>query len=201
MNEGRWIALDGIEACGKTTQARLLAVQLDAVLTREPGATAVGARLRSIVLDPANGDLSDRAEALIYAADRAQHVSEVVAPALDSGRHVVSDRSWASSLAYQGHGRGLALDEVDLINRWAMGGRVPDLVVLVRLPVEEALRRLGTERDRLEREDLAFHRRVAEGFDALAAADPQRWVVVDGMGDAGSVSERLRTAVADRLGV
>jgi len=201
MRRARWVALDGIEACGKTTQARGLAAALDAVLTREPGATAVGGRLRTIVLDPGSGELSDRAEALIYAADRAQHVAEVVGPALAAGRHVVSDRSWASSLAYQGHGRGLDLAEVDLINRWAMDGLVPDLVVLLRLPVEEALRRLGAERDRLELEDLAFHRRVADGFDSLAAADAERWAVVDATGDTAAVARRLRTAVSERLGV
>jgi dTMP kinase len=201
LSHARWVALDGVEACGKSTQAGLLAGALDAVLTREPGGTAIGARLRSIVLDPDHAELDARAEALIYASDRAQHVAEVVAPALSAGRHVVSDRSFGSSLAYQGYGRGLALDEVALVNRWAMAGRSPDLVVLLRLGVDESLRRLGAERDRLEREDLDFHRRVADGFDRLAAADPALWVVVDGSGEVRAVSDRLRAAVRERLGL
>jgi dTMP kinase len=201
MSRGRWIALDGIEACGKSTQVALLAERLGAVATREPGGTAVGAGIRQIVLDPEHPELSDRSEVLLYAADRAQHVAEVVAPALARGQHVVADRSWASTLAYQGFGRRLDLDEIDRINRWAMDGRLPDLVVLLRIPVEEAMRRLGRDRDRLEREDEAFHRRVADGFERLAGVDPQRWVVVDGMGTVDDVAARVADAVTARTGL
>jgi dTMP kinase len=199
VSRGRWIALDGIEACGKSTQVARLAERLGAVATREPGGTAVGARIRAVVLDPEHVELSDRAEVLLYAADRAQHVAEVVEPALVRGEHVVADRSWASTLAYQGFGRRLGLEEVGRINRWAMDGLLPDLVVLLRIPVEEAMRRLGRDRDRLEREDDAFHRRVADGFDRLAADDPQRWAVVDGMGTVDDVAARVAEVVAARL--
>jgi dTMP kinase len=201
MSRGRWIALDGIEACGKSTQVALLAQRLGATATREPGGTAVGARIRQIVLDPEHRELSDRGEVLLYAADRAQHVAEVVEPALARGQHVVADRSWASTLAYQGFGRGLDLEEVDRINRWAMDGGLPDLVIVLRIPVEEALRRLGRERDRLEREDEDFHRRVADGFERLASEDPDRWAVVDGTGTVDDVAVGVAEAVAARLGL
>jgi dTMP kinase len=199
MSRGRWIALDGIEACGKSTQVARLAAGLGALATREPGGTAVGTRIRQIVLDPEHRELSDRGEVLLYAADRAQHVAEVVEPALARGQHVVADRSWASTLAYQGYGRRLDLEDIDRINRWAMDGRLPDLVVLLRVPVEEAMRRLGRDRDRLEREDDDFHRRVAGGFDRLASDDPGRWEVVDGMGTVDEVAARVAEAVAARL--
>ena len=201
MSRGRWIALDGIEACGKSTQVGLLAERLGALATREPGGTVVGARIRQIVLDPEHGELSDRSEVLLYAADRAQHVVEVVQPALVAGRHVVADRSWASTLAYQGFGRRLDIDEIDRINRWAMDGLLPDLVILLRIPVDEAMLRLGRDRDRLEREDEAFHRRVADGFERLASGDPQRWVVVDGMGTVDDVAARVAEVVVVRTGL
>lgn len=198
---GRWISLDGVEASGKSTQAAILADALGGICTREPGATPIGTKVRAILLDPDNTEMSDRAEALLYAADRAQHHAEVVAPALEAGRHVVSDRSWASSLAYQGYGRGLSLASLDLVNQWAMGDSLPDLVLLVDVPVDRALARLGSDRDRLEREGDEFHRRVAAGFAELAAGDPDRWAVVDGDGDVDEVAHRIRALVAERLGL
>jgi len=196
---GRFIAFEGGEACGKSTQSALLATALDAVLTREPGGTVIGARVRELVLDPSTEHLDPRAEALLMAADRAQHVAEVVAPALAAGRHVVSDRFAGSSVAYQGHARGLPIDEVEGLSRWATAGLWPDLVLLLDVPPATADARLGAARDRMERESAAFHDAVARGFRAQAAADPQGWAVVDGTGTIEEVAAAVRRLVAERL--
>ena len=184
---GMYVALEGWEASGKSTQAELLATRLDAVLTREPGGTPLGRRIRDMLLG--DGPVpSDRTEALLFAADRAQHVAEVVAPALAAGRHVVTDRSYGSTLAYQGFGRGQSLDELTELVMWASQGILPDLVVVLDVPLVDADDRLGNDRDRLERESARFARRVHAGFGELAAADPGRWVVVDGSGDVETVA-------------
>jgi dTMP kinase len=196
---GRFIALEGGDATGKSTQSRLLAARLGAVVTREPGGTALGEQLRVFVLDPATGDVDPRAEALILAAARAQHVAEVIRPALERGETVVSDRYIASSIAYQGFGRGLPPDEVRAMNEWATGGLWPDVIVLLELTPEDASTRLGAERDRLEAAGDGFHQRVAAGYRELAAADPDRWVVVDATGPVEEVAERILTAVTSRL--
>lgn len=174
-----WVAFEGGEGSGKSTQATRFAARFGAVLTREPGGTPEGARIRELLLDPAV-ELSDRAEALLMAADRAHHVAVVVAPALQSGRMVVSDRSAHSSLAYQGYGRGLPVDDVRRISDWASGGRWPDLVVLLDVPDDVRAARMRRAHDRLEAAGSGFHRRVNEGFRTMAAADPARWVVIDG---------------------
>ncbi len=196
---GRFIAFEGGEGCGKSTQARRLATRLEAVLTREPGGTEVGRRLRAILLDPDTTGLVPRAEALLMAADRAQHLAEVVAPALAAGRHVVSDRSAGSSLAYQGYGRGLPLDQVRGLSDWAGEGRWPDLVILLEVPAAVAGSRLGRDLDRFERAGDQFHQRVAAGFRALAEADPTGWVVVDGTGSVDEVAATVGEVVAERL--
>lgn len=199
MTRGKFIAFEGGEACGKSTQSQRLATEIDAVLTREPGGTAVGAQLRAVLLDPQTVNLSDRAEALLMAADRAQHVAEVVEPALASGRHVVTDRFAGSSIAYQGHGRGLPVDEIRDLSLWATGGVWPDLIVLLDVPEAEADRRLGSSRDRMESEPASFHAAVMEGFRAQAAAEPDRWVVIDGTPSIELVSAAVFAVVAERL--
>jgi dTMP kinase len=197
---GRFIVFEGGEGCGKSTQAARLARRLDAVLTRQPGGTDLGARLRAILLDGEAGDLGDRAEALLMAADRAQHVDEVVRPALASGRDVVCDRYIASSVAYQGHGRGLDPAEVRRISDWAVDGLWPDLVVLLLVPDDVARARTGGARDRIEAAGAEFHRRVDAAFRDQAADDPDGWVVLDGTGDVEQVAARVWDAVAERLG-
>ena len=199
MTRGRFIAFEGGEACGKSTQAARLADALDAVLTREPGGTAIGAQLRAVLLDPATVDLSARAEALLMAADRAQHVAEVIEPALAARRHVVTDRFAGSSIAYQGHGRGLPVEEIRDLSMWATGGVWPDLVILLDVPPAEADRRLGAARDRMEAEPVSFHDAVIEGFRAQATAEPQRWVVIDGTPSIEVVSAAVVAAVVERL--
>jgi dTMP kinase len=195
---GRFLVLEGGEASGKSTQAARLARQIGAVLTREPGGTAVGERIRQVLLDPSVAGLDDRAEALLMAAARAQHVAQVVRPALAAGRDVVSDRFTGSSLAYQGYGRGLPLSEVRQLSEWGTSGLWPDLVILLDVDEELASARLhglGGHLDRVEAEGEEFHRRVVEGFRCLAADDPT-WVVVDGVGTIDEVGERVAAAVA-----
>jgi dTMP kinase len=198
----RYIALEGAEGCGKSTHAARLADDLGALLTRETGGTAIGARIRAILHDTSVTDLADRAEALLTAADRAQHLEELVLPTLASGRHVVSDRTVHSTLAYQGYGRGLDVDELRRINGWAIGGHWPDLVLLLDVsPEVQAARMHGRELDRFERESDDFHRRVRDGFATMAAADPEHWVVVDADGPLDQVYATLRAAVTERLGI
>ena len=194
---GRYIAFEGWEASGKSTQAQILAQQLDAVLTREPGGTDLGSAIRDLV----SGDgpePTERAEALLFAADRAQHLAEVVEPALAEGRDVVTDRSFGSTLAYQGYGRGQSVEELMRLVEWTSGGLLPDLVVLLTVAVDVANDRLGDQRDRMESEDVDFAKRVVEGFTALAEADPLRWVVVDGGGSVDEVAAKVSKAVGLR---
>jgi dTMP kinase len=197
----RLIGFEGGEASGKSTQARLLAEELDAVLTFEPGATAVGAAIRSLLLNPSTTELVDRTEALLMAADRAQHVAEMVRPALAAGRHVVTDRYLYSSVAYQGYGRGLPPDEVAHLSMWATDGLLPDLVVLLDVDVGEAMRRRRRAPDRFEKENDGFHQRVRDGYLTLASADPDRWAVVEGSGSVRELAMAVRSLVRDRLGL
>jgi dTMP kinase len=201
-SRGRLIALEGIDGCGKSTQAEMLASRLGALLTFEPGATPLGSQLRSLLLESGLPPLSDRAEALLMAADRAQHVAEVVAPALEEGTWVVTDRFSGSTLAYQGYGRGLDLPELAWLVDWATAGLRPDLTVLIEVPNDLAATRLTSGRsDRFEALGAAFHQRVADGFHRLAAGDPENWTVVDGTAAADVVSESVWSAVRERLGV
>ena len=195
------IVLEGGEGAGKSTQAERLAKDLGAVLTREPGGTAVGEALRRLLLDPSVQPLAARAEALLMLAARAQHVAEIIEPALASGRDVVCDRYSGSTLAYQGFGRGLPGDELALIDRWATGGREPDLVVLLDLPVAAGRgRSIGRRPDRFEDEDDEFLDRVQAGFRQLAVADPVRWRVVDASCSVEEVATAIRQAVAGQAG-
>ncbi|MFI1168367.1 dTMP kinase [Streptomyces sp. NPDC020801] len=197
---GFFIALEGGDGAGKSTQAEALADWIRAkghevVLTREPGATPVGKRLRSILLDVSSQGLSHRAEALLYAADRAEHVDTVVRPALERGAVVITDRYVDSSVAYQGAGRDLSPTEIARISRWATNGLVPHLTVLLDVSPETARERFTEAPDRLESEPAEFHARVRSGFLTLAAADPGRYLVVD----AGQEPESVTTVVRHRL--
>lgn len=200
-----FIAFEGCDASGKSTQAALLAQHLDAVLTREPGGTPAGTRIRSLVLDhsPEGASLGLRAEALLMAADRAQDVEEVIEPALRAGRVVIADRYIDSSLAYQGHARGLGVAELRTLSHWAANGRWPDCSVLIRVPIEIVLERIHAagRPDRLESEGPQFLQRVIAGFEALVAAEPARWRVVDGVGTIDEVAASVRLAVADVVGL
>lgn len=190
-----FVAFEGGDASGKTTQARRVAANMGALFTREPGGTSLGETLRSLVLEP-EAAVDIRAEALMIAAARAQHVAQVVRPAIISGRSVVTDRFTASSLAYQGYGSGLDIDAVRSLSEFATAGLWPDLTVLIDVPVEVSLARLAGSPDRFEREAAEFHGRVREGYLEMAAADPT-WVVVAGQGQVDEVSDLVDHAVAD----
>ncbi|WP_369268189.1 dTMP kinase, partial [Streptomyces harbinensis] len=197
---GFFIVVEGGDGAGKTTQVEKLAEWIrskghEVVVTREPGATPVGQRLRTILLDVSTGGLSHRAEALLYAADKAEHVETVVRPALERGAVVISDRYIDSAVAYQGAGRDLSATEVARISRWATDGLLPHLTVLLDVSPETARERFTEAPDRLESEPSEFHQRVRSGFLALAAADPARYLVVD----AGQDPESVTTAARHRL--
>jgi dTMP kinase len=198
---GRLIAVEGIDGCGKSVQASHLASALGALCTFEPGATALGAVLRRLVLSTDGPSSVERAEALLLAADRAQHVAEVIEPALASGSWVVTDRYNGSTLAYQGWGRGLAVEGLRELTSWAAGGVEADLSVLIDVPVGVARERLESTRpDRLEALDPDFHQRVRDGFLALADTDRAGWVVVDGSPGIDRVAMAVLTSVTDRVG-
>jgi dTMP kinase len=195
-----YIALEGLEGCGKSTHTKRLGEHLDAVVTREPGGTRIGSLLRAILADPENVDLDRRTEALLMAADRAQHMAEVIKPALDRGQHVVSDRSIYSTLAYQGYGRQLGTEALLSISTWALNDRLPDLVIYIDVPTDVLNARLAKrDLDRFEREGADFFARIAEGFRELRAADPDRWVIIDGTVPKDDVEAAIRTQVNNRL--
>jgi dTMP kinase len=200
---GRLIAFEGVEGSGKSTQLELLRRALEGrvrevVVTREPGGTPAGERIRAVLLDPAV-ELHPRAEALLFAAARAELVEAVIRPALERGAVVLCDRYLDSSLAYQGGARGLGRGPVTEVNRFATGGLVPDLVVLLDLDPASGLRRRAGELDRIEGQDLAFHRRVRQAFCDLAAADPGRFAVVDAAAPVQEVAARVQAAVLPLL--
>jgi dTMP kinase len=214
---GRLIAFEGVEGSGKSTQLELLRQALDGrggpgdrrggpprnrsrevVVTREPGGTPAGERVRALLLDP-GVELHPRAEALLFAAARAELVEAVIRPALERGAVVLCDRYLDSSLAYQGGARGLGLGPVTDVNRFATGGLLPDLVVLLDLDPAAGLGRRGRQRDRIEAQDLAFHRRVRQAFCDLAAADPGRYAVVDAAASVPEVAARVQAAVLPLL--
>ena len=201
---GVFVCFEGGEGVGKSTQARELGAWLQAEgyavrLTFEPGDTEVGRRVREIVLDPATGELSDRTEALLYAADKAEHVDTVVLPALEAGEVVVTDRYVDSSLAYQGAGRVLDLDEVERLQRWATRDLRPHLTVVLDLEPERGLDRFE-ERDRMEGESVEFHQRVREAFVRMAAADPTHYLVVDAARPVDEIAGEVRARVEPLLG-
>lgn len=196
---GRFIVFEGGDACGKSTQARLLAARLDALLTHQPGGTGIGQAVRSIVLDPANAELDARAEALLMAADKAQHVSQLIKPTLQE-RDVVCDRYVASSVVYQGFGRGLDLAELRRLLTFATQGLEPDLTLLLEAPVEVVEQRLDGDRDRFESESREFHQRVRDGYRDLASEDPGHWAIIDASGTVDEVAELVLEAVEAHLG-
>ena len=203
---GLFITLEGGDGSGKTTQASLLRDWLESegrivVRTREPGGTEVGVLIRDIVLHH-RGEVSPRAEALLYAADRAHHIATVVRPALARGEVVIQDRYLDSSVAYQGAGRGLGRDEIRDLSLWATGGLLPDLTVLLDLDPEAARARLDAADkpfDRLEAERDEFHARVRAEYLALAAAEPERFLVLDASLPAGEIAEAVRARVTALL--
>jgi dTMP kinase len=197
---GMLVAFEGQDGSGKTTQIERLAEWLGSqerqtLVTREPGGTQIGARLREILLDPASEGISWRTEALLYAADRAQHVAEVIRPAMERGEIVISDRYLFSSLAYQGLARGIGIEEVLAVNKWATGGLLPDVVFLLDLSAERAIERAGDRGghgDRIEREGLAFQERVRDAYHHLSTLYPDRFLVVDASRQPDEIAQEIR---------
>lgn len=197
---GLFIAFEGVEGAGKSTQ--MFSVQTflqefgkNVVLTREPGGTAIGERIRNVLLDPQAKEMDAKTEALLYAAARSQHVAQVIRPALDAGKAVICDRYLDSSLAYQGFGRGLGAEDIYRLNIWATDECVPDLVILLDVDPEVGLARAGGVRDRIEQEELAFHQAVADGFRQLAKQYPSRFAVIDASQSVEAVTEAVHKAV------
>jgi dTMP kinase len=211
MTRGRFITFEGIDGCGKTTQFHMLGHWLrdhghEVVETIEPGGTSIGQQIRRILLNPENFDLKPRAELLLYFASRAQNVDQVIRPALDAGKIVLCDRFTDSTLVYQGKGRGLAQSVVLELDRIACGGLKPDTTILLDIDLATSLarakrrnERLGKEESRIDEEGMAFHQRVSEGYRELAAAEPERFRVIDGRAAIGEVAARIREALAGRV--
>jgi dTMP kinase len=209
---GCFITFEGIEGCGKTTQIKLLARRLEGLghrltVTREPGGSPVADKIRNILLDADNRAMVPMTELLLYAAARAQHVSEVVAPALESGRIVLCDRFTDATIAYQGYGRGLDRVIIDELNRLATAGVRPHITMLLDCPAEVGLERAfsrinrtsGAREERFELESLQFHRRVREGYLHMADEEPERFIIVDAGRNIAEIEETIAAAVDARL--
>lgn len=207
-----FITFEGIEGCGKTTQESRLAESLakmgyPVVVTREPGGCSIAEQIRAILLDAGNRAMVPLAELLLYAAARAQHVEEVIRPALDSGKIVICDRFTDATAAYQGYGRSLDLELIGGLNRLATGGVVPDLTILLDCPEEVGLSRAmarinateGAREERFEQESLAFHRMVREGYLRLAAAETERYLILDGTRGIAETASAVAEAVLGRM--
>jgi dTMP kinase len=209
-HDGWFITFEGPDGCGKTTQVKLLAEHLkaqglDFVQTREPGGTDIGEQIRDVVHDPGNTAMHPHTEVLLYMASRAQHVEQLIRPNLEQGRIVLCDRYADSSLAYQGYGHQLNLESVRQLIAFATAGLKPDLTVYLDIDPEEGLRRRqaarddGAEWNRLDDYELAFHRRVREGYRQLIAGEPERWIVVDASGPVEEVQTAVRREIMARL--
>jgi len=209
---GFFITFEGIEGCGKTTQLRLLKERLQATgekvtATREPGGCPIADQMRAILLDAGNAAITPLSELLLYAAARAQHVREVIVPALERGEIVLCDRFTDATIAYQGHGRGLDLATIAELNRLATGGVEPELTLLIDCPVEIGLARAlarieagsGAREERFELENVRFHERVRQGYLVLTESFPGRFLVIDGSGDVAQTETLVSAALAARI--
>jgi len=209
---GRFITFEGPDGAGKTTQMRMLGKRLestgrDVVYSREPGGTRISEEIRRVLLDPTYTEIVDRTEALLYAAARAQHVEELIRPAMAARKMVLCDRFTDSTVAYQGYGRGIKIRFLKGLNNMAVAGVTPDLTIILDLDPVEGLNRISNKRavvsgkgkDRIEMEDIDFHNRVRKGFHKLAAADPGRCKMVNAVGDRDEVHETIWRLVKEVL--
>ena len=207
MDRGLFITVEGTDGSGKSTQIALMREYLaekgrEAVLTREPGGTIISEKIRELTLDPGNGEMCSATEALLYAASRAQLVSQVIRPALESGKVVICDRFLDSSYVYQGFGRGMGMETVECINKPALDGVLPDITFFFGMKPEEALRRRmeTTAADRMEKEDIDFHKRVYTGYKELCSMFPERIKTIDASRSIGEISRDVRKWLDKLLG-
>jgi dTMP kinase len=209
---GYFITFEGVEGCGKTTQIKLLAdflaeYGIETVLTREPGGCPIADKIRTILLDAENRAMSSLTELMLYGAARAQHVSEIIAPAMNQGKVVLCDRFCDATVAYQSFGRGIDRDVIDAINYRACQGVTPDLTILVdcdpRLGLKRARQRIeatsGPREERFELEELAFHQRVRTGYLQLAAEQPDRFLIINGAGTIEEIFSNISTQILTRI--
>ncbi len=213
MTRGFFITFEGVEGCGKTTQLHLLKDFLAGrghavTATREPGGTPLGDSIRKLVLDAAADPIDRKAELMLYEASRAQHMEEIIGPALSRGHIVLCDRFGDATVAYQGYAQGLPVDYIERLNRFASGNRDPDLTILLDCAVELGLERTrdraartgqGMTEDRFEQKDISFHQRVRQGYLEIARRNGSRFVIVDGSGDPAAIQSAIRPAVLERL--
>lgn len=206
MEQGYFITFEGGDGSGKSTQIKKLKSFLetngfDVILTREPGGTEIGEKIRSIILDPENGEMSAVTEAMLYAASRAQHVTEVIKPAVDSGKIVICDRFVDSSIAYQGYGRKLG-ESVEIINSYAVGEYMPHMTFLLKLKPQAGSSRIaGRDKDRIEQESAAFHQAVYDGYEELEKLYPERIVGIDASGTIEQIEEEIRAHIKKLLSI
>lgn len=195
MNKGLFITFEGADGCGKTTQLKLLKTYLenngyDVVVTREPGGKGLGEKFREILLNY-DGVVSDRCESFLFLADRAQNIDTIVKPAVASGKIVLCDRHIDSSVAYQGYGRGLDIQQIKELNTLATGGKLPDLTLIFDIDIETSMQRVGNEKDRMESSGMEFFNRVRNGYLELAKQEPERIKVVEAKGSIDEIHAKV----------
>ena len=203
MNKGLFITFEGADGCGKTTQIKMLKDYLensgyDVVLTREPGAKGLGEKVREILLNY-DGEVSDRCESFLFLADRAQNIDTIVNPAVKAGKIVLCDRHIDSTAAYQGYGRGLDLERINMLNKLAADGKMPDLTLVFDIDVETSMQRVGKNKDRMESAGVEFHNKVRNGYLEIAKLNPERVKVIDGRETIEKVFENVKSVVNKTL--
>lgn len=203
MKKGLFITFEGADGCGKTTQMKLLAEHLekqghDVLLTREPGGKGIGEKVREILLNY-DGEVSDRCESFLFLADRAQNIDIIVNPAVEAGKIVLCDRHTDSTVAYQGYGRGLDLDRINLLNTIATNGKKPDLTFVFDIDTETSMKRVGKEKDRMESAGIEFHNRVREGYLKIAQQEPERIIVIDASKSIEEIHEKVLNQIAKKF--
>ncbi len=203
MNKGLFITFEGADGCGKTTQIKMLKDYLensgyDVVLTREPGAKGLGEKVREILLNY-DGEVSDRCESFLFLADRAQNIDTIVNPAVKAGKIVLCDRHIDSTAAYQGYGRGLDLERINMLNKLATDGKMPDLTLVFDIDVETSMQRVGKNKDRMESAGVEFHNKVRNGYLEIAKLNPERVKVIDGRETIEKVFENVKSVVNKTL--
>ena len=203
MKKGLFITFEGADGCGKTTQMKLLADYLktqglEVVLTREPGGKGLGEKVREILLNY-DGEVSDRCESFLFLADRAQNIDIIVNPAVEQGKIVLCDRHIDSTVAYQGYGRGLDLDRIKMLNNLATNGRKPDLTIVFDIDVETSMKRVGSEKDRMESAGIEFHNKVRNGYLEIAKQEPERIKVVNAVQPIEQVFDDVKKIVKEYI--